>query len=226
MTIRATCLLLCSLIVTGPGVLAEEKTGWTLKAALKQMDKAAKNAGPLRSDAHYVTTDPAAAVNGQGTIFFRGDGSARADIPGDNPAIVYWLYAYLVAYDLNQKRLTSINFYTNPQVLAQYAMVGFSPAGSAMKKTYEVNLRRQEMLDQKPVLFFVLVPKDKELKKTISMIRLWVSVDNWFPAKQEVLHVAKSLQLTIRYDNLEPDEEREPSFFRPKVPEGTERISK
>ena len=224
--IRATCFLLCLLLAGAPGVFAEEVTIWTLKKALKQMDKAAKNAGPLRADVHYMTTDPAAAFKGQGTMFFRGDGSARVDIPGDNPAIAYWLYAYFVVYDMNRQSLTTTNFYINPQVLPQYAMIGFSPAGSAMKKSYDIALERDEILDDEPVLFFVLIPKDKELKKTIAMIRLWISLDHWMPAKQEVLHVAKNLKLTIRYTNLEQDETREPSFFRPNPPPGTERISR
>ena len=224
--IRATCLLLCVLVVSAPGAFAEEPTIWTLKSALKQMDKAAKAAGPLRADVHYMTTDPAAAVKGHGTIYFSGDGSARVDIPGENPAIAYWLYAYLVVYDLNNKRLTTTNFYINPQVLAQYALVGFSPAGSALKKSYTVSLKGDEMLEDEHVLFFVLVPKDKELKKTIAMIRLWVSLEHWMPAKMEVLHVAKNLKLTARFTSVEPDEAHEPSFFRPKVPEGTERVSR
>lgn len=223
--IRATCLLLCLLMAVGPGALAADDTIWSLKKALKQMDKAAKDAGPLRADVHYMTTDPAAAINGQGTMFFRGDGSARVDIPGDNPAIAYWLYAYLVVYNLNLKRLTTVNFYTNPQVLAQYAMIGFTPAGSAIKKSYDISLKRDEILDDEPVLFLVLIPKDKELKKTIAMIRLWISLETWMPAKQEVLHVGKNLKLTVRYTNVEQDEKREPSFYRPDVPAGTERVT-
>jgi outer membrane lipoprotein-sorting protein len=221
---RAICLLLGFLVAAAPATHAADEMAWTLKKALKEMDKAAKNAGPLRADVHYVTTDPAAEFKGQGTIYFSGDGSARADIPGDDPAIAYWLYAYFVVYDLNKKRLTTTNFYLNPQVLAQYAMVGFSPAGSDMKKSFDVSLRRDEILDDEPVLFFVLVPKDKELKKTLSMIRLWISMEHWMPVKQDVLHVAKNLRLTVRYTNLESDEVRDPSFFRPSVPEGTERV--
>jgi outer membrane lipoprotein-sorting protein len=224
--IRATCLLLCFLVIGAPGAFAEEPTIWNLKSALKQMDKAAKAAGPLRADVHYTTTDPAAAVKGHGTIYFRGDGSARVDIPGDNSAIGYWLYAYFVVYDLNKKRLTTINYYINPQVLAQYALIGFSPAGSALKKSWVLSLKGDEMLDDEHVLFFILTPKDKELKKTIAMVRIWVSLEHWMPAKMEVLHVAKNLKLTARFTNVEPDEEHEPSFFRPSAPSGTERISR
>jgi len=224
--IRATCLLLGLLVAAGPGALAADDTIWNLKKALKQMDKAAKNAGPMRVDVHYMTTDPAAAIKGQGTMFFSGDGSARADIPGDNPAIAYWLYAYFVGYNINQKKQTTINFYLNPQVLAQYVMIGFSPAGSAMKKSYDISFKRDEMLDDETVLFFVLTPKDKELQKTIAMIRLWISMEHWMPAKQEILHVAKDLKLTVRYTDYEKDEPREPSFFRPSPPPGTEKISR
>jgi len=152
------------------------------------------------------------------------DGAARFDLPGDEPRTALWLYSYLVFHDPTMNTLTSFNLLTNPQVLAQYALLGFVPRGNGLKKDYQVKLTGEDELDGKKVLFFVLTPKSKEVAKAVSVIRLWIDQATWLPAQQQILLAGSKTELTVRYLTIEQIDELPAEFFQPKIPPGTEKI--
>jgi outer membrane lipoprotein-sorting protein len=209
----------------GPDVAAAEPGPWTLKSALKQIDKETKGFIGIRAEVQYIGGQGVSSINGTGTMYVSQDGRARFDIPGDEPRSAFWLYAYFLAHDPTMNTVTSTNLLINPQALPQYALLGFVPTGNALKKKYDVQLIGEETLDGKQVLFFTLTPKPKDVKKSVEMIRLWIDLATWFPAKQEMLLTGSDSKLVVNYRTLVRDDNLPDSLFRPKIPAGTKKIS-
>jgi len=78
----------------------------------------------------------------------------------------------------------------NPDSLPQYGLVGFSPAGTRLKKDHLVTLVEESTVDGHSVLMLELTPKSEKLRAAMQKIHLWIDQANWLPLQQRIFHTA------------------------------------
>jgi outer membrane lipoprotein-sorting protein len=195
-----------------------------VNAALKKVTKATKGLRGIVAEVEYAEIVRKRSIGGTGTLYVHMDGWIRAEIGGDSPRVVLLTPLYLYEHRISEKTVEVYNVTSNPHRLAQYVLLGFSPAGSAMKKLYTVELVRNATLDEREVLCFLLTPKSKEVAKAIARIQLWVDPETGVPLKQQIVHATAETDLEIRYLSVSDRGEMENSLFVPKWPEGTNTV--
>ena len=219
-TIRLLCCLLAAAAAIGGSAEASE-TGWTLKSALKRIDKELKQLRGIRCEVQYAEVTASAPIEGSGEFYFNFGGKARADIGGANPRTFLVVDPYLYIHDVNKRIVRTYELFKSHHRLAKYAVVGFFPSGTVLKQRFKVTLTGEATLDGTKVLRFLLVPKKDEFEGAISKIQLWVDQATWLPAQQKIFHAGGQTSLTIRYLSVVRDDDLPASLFRPEWPEGT-----
>jgi outer membrane lipoprotein-sorting protein len=223
------CLLACILAAAPAAVMAQQQTDqpttWTLKKALKQIDKATKDRRGITAEVQYEELYNSRTISGAGTIKVSFEGKVRADIGGNSPRTFIAVPPYLHLYRPVEEVAETFLMVSHPDMLAQYALLGFVPCGSALKKQYDLTLLEESALDGQPVLLFDLAPKSKAVAGTVSKIRLWIDQSTWMPARQLIYHKASGIQLTIRYLSVSPDGGLSEELFQPKWPAGTKLVT-
>lgn len=115
---------------------------------------------------------------------------------------------------------------SNPHGLGQYLMLGFVPAGSALKKRLRVRMVENSKLNGKEALSFLMTPKSRSAAHAISRIQLGVDPTTGLPAQHEVVHASGESQLAVRYLSMPPDDDPPATLFRAKWPSGTKTMHK
>jgi len=216
--------ILLALPCLGPGGTAAGETEWTVKKALKQMDRVVKAHAGVSGRIEYEELYRSRTVSGSGTIHVRFDGRIRAEIGGNSPRTFLLRPPYLQIYRPVDESVEILTMGANPDMLAQYALLGFAPAGSDLKKSYKLTLFEQTTVDGRDMLVFDLTLKSKQAAKVITKLRLWVDMDNWMPAGELVYHKPSGIQVTVRYSEVIPEPELADALFKSDWPEGTKTI--
>jgi outer membrane lipoprotein-sorting protein len=219
------CLLAVASAAAGAAETESESgDAWTLKSALKQIDKATKKLGGVKAEVRYAEVFRGRPIEGSGTIYVSPDGRVRADLGGSNQRTFLSVPPYLYLYRPVENLVEIYEMASHPDLLVQYALLGFVPAGSGLKKQYDLILVEQGVLDDNDVLLIELTPKSDEIGRAISSIRLWIDPSTWLPAQQMIFHKTSGIQLTIRYLDLSYDDELPGELFRPAWPDGTKSV--
>jgi len=207
------------------GADSEKEVSWTVKSALKEMDKALKDVHGMTAMVDWDELVCDQEIKGSGKFWVNLSGLVRADVGGSNPRTVIVTPPFFYIYNPLQKTAHRFFLPSRPDVLGQYALLGFSPAGSDLKKDYKVTLLRSEELDGRNTVVFNLVPKAKESAAAISAIVLWVDQATWMPFQQIIRHNSSGMQATIRYSDISTSEELPDDLFRKVWPADTEIIA-
>jgi outer membrane lipoprotein-sorting protein len=216
-------LLAAATLCLAAGVAPAADNEWTLKKALKQMDRAVKQRAGVSGTIEYEELYRSRTVSGSGEIHVRFDGKVRAEIGGSSPRTFLLKPPYLQIYHPVNETVEVMTPGTNPDMLAQYALLGFAPAGSAIKRDYDMTLFEQTVRDGRTLLVFDLKPKDKRARDIVTKIRLTIDTESWLPVEQLLFHAPSGIQVTVRYSNLraaDPPLE----VFKSDWPEGTKVI--
>jgi hypothetical protein len=140
------------------------------KGAMKQVSQALKDVRGVEAEIVWVETVRERPREGRGKIYVSFDGWVRAEVGGESRRVVLFVPPYLYEHRVQDKRVEIYNVLTNPHRLGQYILLGFVPAGTAMKKKYEVSLIPNAILDGNPTTSFLLGPKDDEVSSAIARI--------------------------------------------------------
>ena len=151
-------------------------------------------------------------------------GQLRVEVEGDDPRTMLFSPPYLYIHRASDETVDFYDVTSNPHRLGQYVLLGFVPAGSAMKKRYKVELVSNAKLDDRPVLSFLLTPKDKEVARAIARIQLWVDPESGLPLQHQVFHAMSDTRLVVRYLGATRDDELPTDLFQPRWPAGTTTI--
>jgi len=195
---------------------------WTVKAALKQIDRATEGMRGLTGKVDWTEQIEGQRFEGSGDLWVDlAAGQMRAEITGNNPrTVIVTLTRVHMFTELNKTAKTYANVY-HPDLLAQYLLVGFMPRGNMLKQWWKVESVRETDLDGRQALYLVLKPKDKLVAQAIPFIGLWVDQTNWLPAQAMVRQDTGGLTIDVHYSELAPMERFDPDRFRPDWPEGT-----
>jgi len=215
--------LACAGLASG---VSPAKTSSEASAALKEISKAIKGVEAIVAQVEYTETVDRRKVTGTGTLSISLAGLARADIGGHAPITVLYFPPYLYRHRKTDEIVEVYNVALNPNRLAQYVLLGFVPAGTDMKKDYNVGLVDNATLDDKPVLNFLLTPKSKAAAKAIARIMLWVDPETGLPLQQQIVHAVGGTELFVRYLSIAEEDELPDTLFHATWPEGTTKVRK
>jgi outer membrane lipoprotein-sorting protein len=214
--------------VLGVGVNAGGDSA-AVKAALKQVSKTTKGVRGIVAEVEYAEIVGKRSINGAGKLYVHLAGALRAEIAGDEPRTMLFNPPYLYIHRQADRVVEAYDVTSNPHRLGQYVMLGFVPAGSALKQRYNVQLVEDSTLDGKPMLNFLMTPKpDKSAAAAgaIARVELWVDPESGLPAQHQIVHAAGEAQLKVRYLSMSRDDTLSDSLFRPDWPAGTTVIRK
>lgn len=196
------------------GAGSDKPVSWNAKSALKEMDKALKGVRGLTAMLHWDELVCDQQIRGSGKFYVNLSGLVRADVGGSNPRTIIVTPPFFYIY--NKLEGAAHRFYlpSRPDVLGQYALAGFNPAGSDLKKHYKVEFLRSEELEGHDTVVFSLVPKSKEAAAAIAAIVLWVDQETWMPYRQVIRHASSGLQATVTFTEISTSEELPDALFR------------
>jgi len=211
------------LLVLLAGALAGVRAqGWTVKSALKQIDRATKGLRGVTGTIEWIEILDNQQVRGSGKLAVDlTNGMMRGEVGGDSPRIIIASLTRVHTYDERTASAKTYHTVYHRDLLAQYVPVGFWPRGSDLKKFYKVVTVREDAVDGREALHLVLEPKEKVVLAVIPMIELWVDKANWLPAQAVLRHAVSGMRITARFTDLTPVDELDPALFRPDWPEGT-----
>lgn len=223
LTIRSTLPVFVALtaLSLSLGGDSDKPMSWNAKSALKEMDKALKGVRGLTAMLHWDELVCDQQIRGSGKFYVNLSGLVRADVGGSNPRTIIVTPPFFYIY--NKLEGAAHRFYlpSRPDVLGQYALAGFNPAGSDLKKQYKVEFLRSEELDGHDTVVFNLVPKSKEAAAAIAAIVLWVDQETWMPFQQIIRHASSGLQGTLRYTDIAPANDMSDDVFKKAWPADT-----
>ena len=206
------------------GAGSDKPVSWNAKSALKEMDKALKDVRGLTAMLHWDELFCDQQIKGSGKFYVNLSGRVRADVGGSNPRTIIVTPPFFYIYNKLEGAAHRYYLPSRPDVLGQYALAGFNPAGSNLKKQYKVTLLRSEEVDGHDTVVFNLVPKSKEAAAAIAAIVLWVDQETWMPYRQIIRHGSSGLQATVTYSDISTSEELPEELFLDVWPPETEII--
>lgn len=219
--IRLSGWVIVGLLATGISAGSDsDKTN----AALKQVSKATKGLRGLVAEVEFIETVGERTIDGSGKIYVHFGGGLRAEIGGDEPRTVLFTPPYLYIHRKAEQLVEIYDVTSNPHRLGQYIMLGFVPAGKALKERFNVQLIENSTLDGRPVLNFLITPnakKHKDAARAIARIQLWVDPESGLPLQHQIVHASGEVRLDVRYLSMSVDDTLPDTLFRPKWPEGT-----
>jgi outer membrane lipoprotein-sorting protein len=68
----------------------------------------------------------------------------------------------------------------------QYLLLAFGLSGAELKKSYDLKLGGEETVGGVKATRLELIPKDKEARKLVAMVELWIPVDKTYAVQQKV----------------------------------------
>ena len=221
-----TCAaVLLSLAHTDP--LAGDATQqWTVKKALKQIDRATKDLRWLTADVSWNERLERLRIEGEGKVWVDLAGRMRGEVQGSNPRTILITPPYVYVHKPAEQIVEVTSIVGNRDLLVQYVMLGFRPAGSGLKKDYKVESVRAGNLEGREVLQFVLIPKSKEVAAVVPFITLWIDQTSWFPRQLQVRHGSGGMEVNVHFGDVQVQEEQPVGKFAADWPESTEIVRK
>ena len=216
-------LTLLAVLLT-PTATAKKGGEWNVSSVLKAVDKAVKDLRGAIAEADWEETLDGREVKGSGKLWINFAGKMRAEVAGSSPRTIVAAPPRLYIYRPLKNEVTEYNLTFDHDLLAQYALLGFAPAGTALKKDYKVRYVREDTLGDRKAHLLTLDPKSKEVAATIASLQLWVDSETWLPAQQLIRHKAGRLQVTVHYHEIVPKDDLPVTLFRPIWPKGTKLV--
>jgi len=211
------------LSVAGPS-WAQEASGkqWSLKSVLKQMDKATKGLKRIAGEVHWDEKGAARPFSGSGKVYVDFKGNIRAEVEGSTPRTFLALLPRIYLYRPYEELVESYYVPDHPDLLSQYALVGFYPTGSMLKQDYKITLVSQGMLeDGREAVRLELLPRSRAAQAAILPLALWVDTASWLPAQMEIRHKTAPVHVKLTFTGLVKDDLITNETFEPRWPEGT-----
>lgn len=212
-------LLAVALLLSGTAVTKDSKE---TDAALKQLNKTTKKIGGIVAEVDYAEIIGKIPKGGKGKFYVHYDGMVRVDVEADSRRTILFIPPYFYDYREADETVDIYDTITNPDILGQYAVLGFVPTGTAMKKRFHVDLTPDR--SDSGTLHFLLTPKNKDAARRISRIELWVDPASGLPVRHQITHALADTKLTIEYLDIQRDDDLPLSLFQPRWPKGTETV--
>lgn len=223
---RAATLLAALSLAFGASLPAAPPPAWTLDAALKQLDSAAKEFKSLT--ASIARTKVTVVVNDtsteSGQIWVRGREKMRIELTNPDPKTILRDGDKLYLFNPKQKRVEEYDLGKNRNLVDQFLLLGFGTSGSDLRKAFSVTLQGEPVLGDRKTVFLELTPKDDKVRQQISRIQLWVDQATWLPVQQKFFETGSGDFFTIAYSDVIKNRAIPDSRFKQDWPRGTQKL--
>jgi outer membrane lipoprotein-sorting protein len=212
------------MIAITAGVAAAEDAP-SVDSVLKQVDKVTKGIKGITAEVTLV--DIAAGdekTNETGTAYVSMAGQVRIELTGDAPTTILCTPSDLFIHEPSKMTVKQFKLQQHPERLEQYALLGYSPSGSALKKDFLMTVIEESSLEGSKVVLLELTPKQDALRNAISKIHLWIDQSTYLPVQQRIFHGAAETHLTFDYRNVSRDDKMDQAKFKPSWPKGTKKV--
>jgi outer membrane lipoprotein-sorting protein len=213
-----------ALIAIMAGVPAAAATT-SVDSVLKQVDKVTKGIKGITADVTLVHVEAGEEKKSEtGTAYVSMDGKMRIELSGDDPMTILCTPSDLFIHHPSKMTVEQFKLQQHPERLEQYALLGFSPSGTALKRDFLMTVIEESSLEGSKVVLLELTPTQGDLRSAISKIRLWIDQSTYLPIQQRMFHGAADTHLTFRYRNVSRDDKLDQAKFKPSWPKGTTKV--
>ncbi len=221
-------VLLFSVAVTSSLQAQENELGWTMKSALKQLDRQGSDLETVLAQINIEWSGEAQGLDGirTGRIYFNDDGDFR--IAGETPKKKTLLLEgrKLHMYDPAASQVTEVSLSRDKGRLEPYMRLGFSITGRDLDDDFLITFAGESDIGDRRTLTLELTPKRDEVRAIVSKIEIAFDQASWLPARQIISHTSGTQTLTVTYTGTARNLNLNPELFRAKWPRGTDKVRK
>ena len=222
-TVRSITIGLLVIAFTAGAFAADDKA--SVDGILKQVDNVTKGVKGITAQVTLIDVEAGEEkTNESGTAFVSMDGDLRIELTGDAPKTILCTPTDLFLYSPSKMVYEQFKLQQHPERLAQYALLGFEPSGSALKKDFLITLIEESSLEGSEVALLELTPTRDDLRAAVSKIQLWIDQSTYLPIQQRMFHGAADTHLTVRYRDVSRDDKLDQVKFKPNWPKGTTKV--
>jgi len=221
-------VLLFSVAVTSPLQAQENELGWTMKSALKQLDRQGSDLETVLAQVDIEWSGEAQGLDRirTGRIYFNDDGDFRiaGETPNKKTLLVEGRTLYM--YDPAASQVTEVSLSRDKGRLEPYMRLGFSITGRDLDDDFLITFAGESDIGDRRTLTLELTPKRDEVRAIVSKIEIAFDQASWLPARQIISHTSGTQTLTVTYTGTARNLNLNPELFRAKWPRGTDKVRK
>lgn len=209
-------------VLTAMGLRAE-----ALEDVLARMDQSAKSfrtfsAKIKRTEYTDVLHSSDVTEGAERVMKLRGQPVTILEFFGQNPQTIRLSGRTAEVYYPNAKRVEVWDAGKYAKAANQMLLLGFGTSGTELRKDYEMKLGGSETIGTTPTTRIELVPKDRDLKKQVDKIEMWIPEGGSTPIQVKVSRTSKDYELAL-YSDVKVNPPLPESDFELKLPADVQR---
>jgi outer membrane lipoprotein-sorting protein len=223
----ATVLFAATIFFSGVAWSQAPSIDWTLKEALKEIDRQADGFQSALARVEVIRRDiEGKEVSRQlGNGYINKDGEIRLDLDEGQRTLL--VERNLVSkFDGTAQQVEEYSLSKHKDRLEPFATLGFSTTGKDLDDGYLLTLLGEEQIGESRTIGIEMTPKKEKDRETVGKIRLYIDQAAWMPKRQEITDTQTNQTLVITYSNMARNLKLNPDLFKAKWPKGTKRVKK
>ncbi len=227
-SLRATLVvvllgLACSLTANAQAPVIE----WTLKDALKQIERQAKDFKTAMARVEVIRRDPQGSETsrGSGNAFFNDDGKIRYDVDEQGRTILIERNRVSI-FSAAEGQVEQYSLSRHKDRLEPFLRLGFSTTGKELNDGYLLTSLGEEMIGESRTLGIEMTPKKEKIRETVGKVRLSIDQASWMPTRQEITDTQAGNTLVVTYTRMARNLKLNPDLFKAKWPRGTKKVNR
>jgi outer membrane lipoprotein-sorting protein len=190
------------------------------------MDRSAKDFHTLTADIEHIKyTDVVKDTSTEsGQIYVERDEKMRIDFVKPDARTILRTGDSLSIYTPKINRVEEYNLGKNREMVDQYVLLGFGTKSESLLKSYSVELKDEENLDERRVALLELTPKSEQMRKQITKIQVWIDEASWLAIEQKFYEAGSGDYLIFHYTKMMKNLKINPGKFKQDWPKNATRV--
>lgn len=216
-----------ALLASGPLWAQAPTIDWTLKDALREIERQAKDFKSMIARVEVVRLDPQGneISRGSGNAYISKDGIIRYDVDNDNRTVLVERKRVSI-YDGAAEQVERFSLSKHKDRLEPFIRLGFSTTGKELDDGYLLTMLGEEQIGEGRTLGIEMTPKRERIRETVGKVRLWIDQAAWMPKRQEITDTQGGNTLILTYSGMARNLKLNPELFKPNWPRGTKRVNR
>jgi len=229
--LRRLPLLLLVLLLGGASASTESRAAqnsqkWDLPGVLGMMDHSAKGFRTLTANIEHIkyTEVVKDTSTESGQIYVERDAKMRIDFDKPDLRTILRTGDSLFIYTPKINRVEEFNLGKNREMVDQYILLGFGTKTENIQKSYTIELKGEETLDDRKTVLLELTPRSDQIRKQISKIQMWIDEASWLPIEQKFFEAGSGDYLIFHYSKVFTHLKIDPGKFKQDWPKNATRV--
>jgi outer membrane lipoprotein-sorting protein len=218
--------LLFALVAMSLVQAQENELGWTMKSAIKQLDRQGSDLETVLAQVDIDWSGDAQGLDRikTGRIYFnnRGDFRIAGETPNKKTLLVEGRTLHM--YDPATSQVAEVNLSRNKGRLEPFMRLGFSITGRDLERDYLITFAGEDDIGGRRTLTLELTPKRDEVRAVVSKIEIAFDQASWLPARQVISHTSGTQTVAVTYSGTARNLNLNPKLFRANWPRGTKKV--